>query len=242
MPLHDAGRGGARFDRPSPVVDSRVEVNSGSEGGLGHLGVFAATTPAAGTVAHWLARWRAGDRTALESLVPFVYHELRTVARRQLSREWPDHTLSPTALVHETYLRLLQQHQVQILDRDGLLAIAGLTMRRILVDHARSRTRQKRGGDARPRPLDADDDLPLLSDIEADEVLAIDVALDRLAQLDDRARQVVEYRVFGGLTLQETADALGISSKSVQRTWTTARAWLRKELQPGLGSREGRVP
>jgi RNA polymerase sigma factor (TIGR02999 family) len=204
--------------------------------------MIATAAHAPGTIAHWLAQWRAGDRTALESLVPFVYHELRNVARRQLSREWPDHTLSPTALVHETYLRLLRQHQVQILDRDGLLAIAGVTMRRILVDHARSRTRQKRGGEARPQRIEVHDDLPLLNDLEADEVLAIDVALDRLAQLDDRARQVVEYRVFAGLTLQETADALGISSKSVQRTWTTARAWLRKELRPGRGAGEGRLP
>jgi RNA polymerase sigma factor (TIGR02999 family) len=207
-----------------------------------HTGMMAGASPAAGTVTHWLTQWRAGDRSALESLVPFVYHELRSVARRQLSREAPDHTLSPTALVHETYLRLLQQHQVQALDRSGLLAIAGLTMRRILVDHARSRTRQKRGGDARAVRLEADDDPPLLSDIEADEVLAVDVALQRLAQLDDRARQVVEYRVFAGLTLQETADALGISSKSVQRTWTTARAWLRKELRSGSRSSSGCLP
>ncbi|MEO6010692.1 MAG: ECF-type sigma factor [Vicinamibacteraceae bacterium] len=203
---------------------------------------MAGTIPSAGTVTHWLSQWRAGDPSALESLVPFVYHELRKVARRQLCREAPDHTLSPTALVHETYLRLLRQHQVQAMDRDGLLAIAGLTMRRILVDHARSRTRQKRGGDARPLDLEEVDHQPLLSDGEADEVLAVDVALERLARLDDRARQVVEYRVFAGLTLQETADALGISSKSVQRTWTTARAWLRKELRSGLASADAAVP
>ena len=184
-------------------------------------------------VTYWLRRWREGDPAALESLVPLVYDELRRVARRQLSRESPDHTLTPTALVHETYLRLLQQHQVQALDQEGLLAIAGLTMRRILVDHARSRTRQKRGGEARPEQLEADDEPALLSGTEADEVLAIDVALDRLARLDDRARRVVEYRVFAGLTLEETAAALAISSKSVQRTWTTARAWLRKELRAG---------
>ncbi len=198
--------------------------------------------PAAGAVGHWLTQWRAGDRSALESLVPVVYHELRGVARRQLSRETPDHTLSPTALVHEAYLRLLQQHQMHVLDRNGLLAVVGLTMRRILVDHARSRTRQKRGGVARPVRLEVDDDVALLSDLEADEVLAVDVALERLARLDDRARQVVEYRVFAGLTLQETADVLGISSKSVQRTWTTARAWLRKELRSGAASADDRVP
>jgi RNA polymerase sigma factor (TIGR02999 family) len=205
-------------------------------------GMMAGSSPEAGTITHWLSQWRAGDRTALQSLVPLVYHELRKVARRQLSRESPDHTLSPTALVHEAYLRLLQQYHVHVLDRDGLLAIAGLTMRRVLVDHARSRTRQKRGGDAHPLRLEADDDLPLLSDLEADEVLAVDVALERLARLDERARQVVEHRVFAGLTLQETADALGISSKSVQRTWTTARAWLRKELRSGGTPGEAPVP
>lgn len=192
--------------------------------------------PGTGSLAHWLARWRAGDRSALESLVPVVYNELRQVARRQLSRESPDHTLSPTALVHEAYLRLLRQHHVQIMDRDGLLAVAGVTMRRVLVDHARSRTRQKRGGVARPVPLEWGDEPALLNDVQAEEVLAIDVALDRLAVLDDRARRVVECRVFAGLTLQETADALGISSKSVQRTWTAARAWLRKEIRPSLVS------
>jgi RNA polymerase sigma-70 factor, ECF subfamily len=189
----------------------------------------------------WLARWRAGDASALEALVPVVYNELRQVARRQLSRECPDHTLSPTALVHEAYLRLLRQHSVQIMDRDGLLAVAGVTMRRVLVDHARSKTRQKRGGDARPERLEWGDEPPLLNDVEADEVLAIDVALERLAVLDDRARRVVECRVFAGLTLQETAAALGISSKSVQRTWTSARAWLRKEIRPA-GAAAGTLP
>jgi RNA polymerase sigma factor (TIGR02999 family) len=105
-------------------------------------------------------------------------------------------------------------------------------MRRVLVDHARARTRCKRGGNARPVSLEWGDEPPMLDDVQVEEVLAIDVALDRLAVLDDRARRVVECRVFAGLTLQETADALGISSKSVQRTWTAARAWLRKEIRP----------
>ena len=188
--------------------------------------------PSTGSLTHWLARWRAGDRSALESLVPVVYNELRQVARRQLSRETPDHTLTPTALVHEAYLRLLRQHHVQIMDREGLLIVAGVTMRRVLVDHARARTRCKRGGNARPVSLEWGDEPPMLDDVQVEEVLAIDVALDRLAVLDDRARRVVECRVFAGLTLQETADALGISSKSVQRTWTAARAWLRKEIRP----------
>ena len=171
-----------------------------------------------------------GDPSAAEQLLPLVYDELRQVARRQLRRESANHTLSATALVHEVYLRLLQQRQLTATDRDNFLAIAAQTMRRILVDHARARSRLKRGGDDRPIQLESENGEPLLSDTEVEEVLAIDVALDRLAQIDARAHRVIECRIFAGLTLDETAQALGVSSKSVQRTWTTARAWLRKEL------------
>jgi RNA polymerase sigma factor (TIGR02999 family) len=184
----------------------------------------------AGQVTECLARWRAGERDALEQLVPLVYDELRQVARRQLQRESSGHTLSATALVHEVYLRLLQQRQLSASDHDGFLGIAARTMRRILVDHARARARLKRGGHDRPAPLDPNDDVPLLTDTEVEEVLAIDVALERLAQIDERAHRVVECRIFAGLTLDETAEVLGISSKSVQRTWSTALAWLRKEI------------
>jgi RNA polymerase sigma factor (TIGR02999 family) len=187
---------------------------------------------AAGQVTECLARWRAGDRDALQRLVPLVYDELRHVAQRQLRRESPDHTLSATALVHEVYLRLVRQRQLAAADRDGFLAIAAQTMRRILVDHARARMRVKRGGKDRPIPipLDTTQDVPLLTDAEVEEVLAIDLALERLAHVDERALRVVECRIFAGLTLEETAQALGISTKSVQRTWTTALAWLRKEI------------
>jgi len=183
-----------------------------------------------GQVTEWLARWRAGDREALEQLVPLVYDELRQVARRQLQREPANHTLSATALVHEVYLRLLQQRQLTATDRANFLATAAQTMRRILVDHARTRSRLKRGGDQRPVQLEPGDDALMLTDTEVEEVLAIDVALERLAQIDERAHRVVECRFFAGLTLDEIAEAMGVSSKSVQRTWTTARAWLRKEL------------
>ena len=208
--MHDVTRV-AEIDSPSPRFSSAV------------------SSAEPGTVTAWLTRWRAGDRAAAEHVVPLVYDELRRVARRQLRRESPDHTLSPTALVHETYLRLCQQHHLHAADRDGLLAIAGCVMRRILVDHARTRTRLKRGGDARPVHLDTDDDPALLSEVDIDEVLAVDLALERL---DDRARRVVECRIFAGLTLEETARVLGVSSKSVQRIWTTARAWLRMEIRP----------
>jgi RNA polymerase sigma factor (TIGR02999 family) len=183
---------------------------------------------AGGQVTQLLARWRAGDRAAADHLLPLVYEELRQVARRQMSRESPAHTLSATALVHEVYLRLMQQRQLSAVDRESFLGIAGLTMRRILVDHARARCRGKRGGGLRPVPLD--EDAALLTEREAEEVLAVDLALERLAALDERAARVVESRVFAGLTLQETARALNLSVKSVQRTWLTARAWLRHEV------------
>jgi RNA polymerase sigma factor (TIGR02999 family) len=192
---------------------------------------------AGGQVTEWLARWRAGDRDALEQLMPLVYDELRQVARRQLQRELPGHTLSATALVHEVYLKLLQQRRLTASDRDGFLAIAAQTMRRILVDHARTRARLKRGGDARPIALGAGDDVPSLTSAAVEEVLAIDIALERLARIDERALRVVEHRIFAGLTVEETALALSISARSVHRTWTTALAWLKKEIGRDLAAR-----
>ena len=162
--------------------------------------------------------------------MPLIYEELRHLARRQLNHESPGHTLSATGLVHEVYLRLLQQRQLAAVDRTGFLTIAGSTMRRILVDHARARKRLKRGGPDRAESLEPGAEPALLTPLEVEEVLAIDLALDRLAQLNERARQVVECRVFGGLTLEETARVLDLSTKSVQRSWTAARAWLRKEI------------
>lgn len=186
-----------------------------------------------GEVTVWLARWRAGQSDALEHIVPLVYAELRRVARRQLAGEARPATLSATALVHETYLRLIDQRQIQAVDRDSFLATAGLTMRRILVDHARARRRLKRGGDIPAAPLD-DADVPvLLSETEIDEVLAVDDVLQRLAAADERAARIVEFRVFAGFTLEETARALGLSVKTVQRTWLAARAFLRKEISGG---------
>lgn len=188
----------------------------------------------ADSVNEQLSRWRAGDASALEPLLPLVYDELRRVARRHLQREAPGHTLSPTGLVHETYLRLLRQRHIAAGDRGEFLSIAAHMMRRVLVDHARGRTRLKRGGHETPVSLADGCDPPFLSDLEVEEVLAVDAALDRLEQLDGRARRVVEHRVFAGLTLEETADALGISARSVQRTWNAARAWLRKEIGQSL--------
>ncbi len=177
----------------------------------------------------WLSRWRDGQQDALEHIVPLVYNELRQVARRQLSREPTPHALSATTLVHETYLRLLQQRQVEASDRSSFLAVAGFAMRRVMVDEARRRKRLKRGGNERPVAFD-EEVVSLLGEADIDQVLAVDAVLERLAALDDRAARIVEYRIFAGLTLEETAAALDVSVKTVQRSWIMARAWLRKEL------------
>ena len=190
-----------------------------------------------GPITVWLEKWRAGDPEALDQLLPLVYRELRDVAGRQLRRESPAHTLSATALVHEAYLRLIAQRQLAAVDRTHFFAIAARTMRRILVDHARARLARKRGGE---RPVALDDVFePLgLEPWDAQEVLDTDAALVRLAERSERAVRVIECRVFAELTLEETAEALGLSRKSVQRTWTAAAAWLRKEL----GRPEGEGP
>ncbi len=181
----------------------------------------------AGQVTRWLEQWRSGDTVALERLMPLVYDELRQVAKRQLLRESPAHTLTPTALVHEVYLRFIQQRQLTATDRDHFFAIGARMMRRILVDHARARRRLKRGGGDPPAPVD---EPYLLDPRELEEVLALEVALERLANKSERAVRVVECRIFAGLTLEETARVLSLSTRSVQRTWSAVSAWLRKEI------------
>ena len=183
----------------------------------------------------WLAHLRDGRQDALEHIVPLVYEELRRVARWHLTREPSSHALSPTTLVHEAYLRLLQQRRIGALDRSDFLAVAGVTMRRVLVDEARRRKRAKRGGGESLVPIDDEMDSPLV-ECDAEQLVALDALLERLAALSERAVRVVEYRIFAGLTLDETAAALDLSAKTVQRTWSTARAWLRKELAAGQTS------
>jgi RNA polymerase sigma factor (TIGR02999 family) len=177
-----------------------------------------------------LEEWREGGANVLERLIPLVYDELRRRAQQQLRRERAPNSLCSTALVHEAYLRLLQQGQLAATDRQHFFAIAARTMRRILTDHARGRARLKRGSGVRASELEVVDDAALLDDREVEEVLAIDLALERLRQQDERAAQVIECRIFAGLTLDETAEALSLSTKSVQRTWIAAMAWLRKEI------------
>ena len=171
------------------------------------------------------------DPGAHDEAFPLVYDELRRLARRQLRREADGHTLSTTALVHEAYLRLADQTQGRWRDRGHFLAIAATAMRRILVDHARRHHAAKRGGAALRVPLERIEDLA--ADERAEILVALDAALAHLASLDARQARVVECRFFGGLTEEETAEALGVGLRTVKRDWAKARSWLYQELYPG---------
>ncbi len=177
-------------------------------------------------VTEWLVAWSAGDETALAQLVPIVHSELRRLARREMRRERPEHTLQTTALVNEAYLRLVDLQGVSWVDRTHFFALSARLMRRILVDHARSRRYQKRGGGAMPVPLD--EETP--ASVPPPDLVALDEALEALAQKDARLSQVVELRFFGGLSVDETAAALKVSESTVMRDWRLAKAWLSKEL------------
>jgi RNA polymerase sigma factor (TIGR02999 family) len=174
-----------------------------------------------------LAAWRRGDPEALERLMPMVYAELRRLARLRLARERRDHTLATGALVNEAYLRLAGQDRARFRNRAHFFAIASSMMRRVLVDYARSRGYRKRGGGAVHVPLD---EARSVSAERAGEVVALDEALTALAELDERRSRVVELRVFGGLSVEETAEALEVSPGTVRRDWTLGKAWLRRRL------------
>ncbi len=186
----------------------------------------------AGPITTSLARLRAGEPQALDQLLPLIYDELKIVARAQLANEATGHTLGPTALVHEAYVRLSEREQLVPEDRRHFFAIAAQAMRRVLIDHARARKRLKRGSDPVAIPLE--EMHAIVSDQTVDELVALDDALQRLAELNPRAATVVERRFFAGLTLEETADTLGVTRKTVQRDWLIARAWLRKEIAQEL--------
>jgi RNA polymerase sigma factor (TIGR02999 family) len=178
-------------------------------------------------VTQLLIDWTAGHEDALERLMPLVYDDLKRRARAHLSRERPGHTLQATALVNEAYMRLVDQQRVQWQNRAQFVAIASRMMRRILVDHARTTKRSKRGGGA---PKVALDDVDIAAGTPDLDFEALDQALTMLAALDQRQAQVVELRFFGGLTNEETGQALGISVATVKREWDMARAWLRNRL------------
>jgi|SRR6185437_6765037 len=172
-------------------------------------------------------QWRSGDEDALHRLLPLVYEELRRVARRHLRGERPDHTLQTTALIHEAYLRLMDQKTAEAHDHCHFVALTSHLMRQILVDHARARLAKKRDGGHR---VTLAEDLAVAEPGEID-VLAVDEALSRLAGLDVQQARVVELRYFGGLSIRETSEVLGVSEATVKRDWATARAWLHREIE-----------
>jgi RNA polymerase sigma-70 factor (ECF subfamily) len=179
------------------------------------------------SVTRLLADVRLGRREAVDRLLPVVHDELRRIAGSYMRRERADHTLQPSALVNEAYLRLVDQRDVEWRDRAHFVGVAARLMRMILVDYARARRATKRAGGAERVPLDE----TVVTAGERDvDLLALDEALARLAEMDPRLGHVVELRYFGGLTTRETAEALGVSTATVEREWATARGWLRREL------------
>ena len=178
-------------------------------------------------VSRLLAKWRQGDREALERLMPLVYGELRKLAAYHLRAERAGHTLQPTALVHEAYLRLADRSELHVRDRAHFVAVAAQVMRHILVDHARARGRGKRGGG---RTIVALDDAAAAHEEREADLVALDDALTELSRLSPQQGRIVELRYFGGLTIEEIAEALGIAVARVRSDWTLARTWLRREL------------
>lgn len=185
------------------------------------------STNSARDVTALLLDWSDGDRDAPAKLMPLVYDELRRLARLHLRRERPDHTLQPTALVSEVYLRLVDQRRVSWHNRAQFFGLAAQLMRHVLVDHARSRASAKRGGLVHRLSLD---EAWMAPEEVAAELVALDEAMVRLAAIDERKSRVVELRFFGGLSVEETAEALGVSAKTVMRDWLFAKLWLHRDL------------
>lgn len=185
-------------------------------------------------VTRLLAAVSSGDKGAVSRILPLVYDELRRLAAAFLQRERPDHTLQATALVHEAYMRLVRQDSVGFCDRHQLFAAAAVVMRRILVDHARTKRREKRGGDA---VMVALDEAIAVFEQRSGDLKALDEALTDLAQLDERKARLVELHFFGGATIEEGAEILGVSPRTAARDWEFARVWLRDRLSDGGVSR-----
>ena len=205
--------------------------------GVGHPAPAGKGAGEAAAVGDTLARVRRGEAGALDRLTALLYRELRQLASRRLRGERAGHTLGTTALVNEAYLRLAGQRKLTVDDREAFLAAASTTMRRVLIDYARARRRVKRGGDAVAVPIE--EVAPFLSDRACDEMIELDQALSRLEAAQPRAARIFEQRVFCGRSLAEIAAALAVSTKTVQRDWDAARAWLRKEVRRGLDSSAG---
>jgi RNA polymerase sigma factor (TIGR02999 family) len=179
-----------------------------------------------------LGQLARGNESAASKLIPIVYDELRRLASGYMRRERQDHTLQPTALVNEAYLKLIEQREVDWQGRAHFFGIAAQVMRRILIDHARGHLRDKRGGGVTPVPLE---EALVFAPEQSSELLKLDEALGRLAKLDPRQSKIVELRFFGGLTVEQTAESLGISAKTVKRDWSIAKAWLHGELKTSHG-------
>lgn len=180
-------------------------------------------------VTELLVAWSNGNQAARDQLMGVVYDELHRLARRYMRRESPGHTLQTSALLNEAFLRLVDQNNVQWQNRAHFYGIAAQMMRRILVDYARGRNYEKRGGGARALSLD---EALIVSDARNEEVVNVHEALERLTEFDSRKGQIVELRFFGGLSIEETAEVLGVSPGTIMRDWTLAKAWLRRELSP----------
>ena len=187
-------------------------------------------TPSQPDVTQLLLDWSRGDQSSLDKLLPVVYQELRRLAQHYLRQERPDHTLQATALVHEAYLKLIGAQSVEWQNRAHFFAVAAQVMRRVLVDMARQRRAQKRGGGLKV-PLD--EALGLPGEEGGVDLVGLDEALDRLAEVDPQQSRIIELRYFGGLSVEETAEALGVSPRTVKREWRVARAWLKREVQQG---------
>jgi RNA polymerase sigma-70 factor (ECF subfamily) len=185
-------------------------------------------SPGPAPITRLLVDWRGGDQTALEQLIPLVHDELRRLARRHMAHERVGHTLQATALVNEAFVRLIDVRQVKWQDRAHFFAMSSRLMRRILVDFARSKGYQKRGGGA--QKVSFDEGL-IVTREPGQDLVALDDALDALAAFDARKAQVVEMRFFGGLSVEETAEALNVSADTVMRDWKLAKAWLLRELK-----------
>jgi RNA polymerase sigma-70 factor, ECF subfamily len=178
-------------------------------------------------VTEMLAAWAHGDESALDGLMPFVYPELRRIARRHLARQVPDYSLESAALVNEAYLKLIGSHDIHCESRVQFFALCAQIIRRILVDHARSRRYAKRGGGAVKVPID---DALVRAPLPRVEVLALDEAMSSLSKIDARKSKVVELRYFAGMSIEEAAESLRISPETAKRDWRMAKAWLSREL------------
>jgi RNA polymerase sigma-70 factor (ECF subfamily) len=186
-------------------------------------------TPQSNQVTRLLLDWSHGDRAALDQLMPLVYQELRKLAGSYLRSERPDHTLQPTALIHEAYMRMLGSNMPEWQSRAHFFGVAARLMRQILVEHARTRHAVKRGGDQ--QKISLDDAPQVFAQSDAAELLALDSALTKLATFDERRSRILEMRAFGGMSVEETAHALGISERTIKREMRLAQAWIRRELE-----------